>query len=81
MNRDADRYELRHVGASYMLTVLGLEPWVIAEQLRQSDGGALVVELYGHPERAEAIKRIRRAYEAGVRPVGDRGSRVRSTGS
>lgn len=76
-----DFYELRHFGASYMLNVLGLEPWVIAEQLRQSDGGALVVELYGHPERAEAIKRIRRAYEDGARPVGDRGSRVRSTGS
>jgi integrase len=29
-----DFYELRHFGASYMLNVLGLEPWVIAEQLR-----------------------------------------------
>ena len=28
-----------------MLNVLGLEPWVIAEQPRHSDGGALVVEL------------------------------------
>jgi integrase len=50
-----DFYELRHFGASYMLNVLALEPWVIAEQLRHSDGGALVLELYGHPDRKEAI--------------------------
>jgi integrase len=66
-----DFYELRHFGASYMLNVLGLEPWVIAQQLRHSDGGSLVVELYGHPERAEAIKRIRRAYGENVRPIGE----------
>jgi len=66
-----DFYELRHFGASYMLNVLGIEPWVIAEQLRHSDGGALVVELYGHPERAEAINRIRRAYGENVRSISD----------
>jgi integrase len=66
-----DFYELRHFGASYMLNALGLEPWVIAQQLRHSDGGSLVVELYGHPERAEAIKRIRRAYGENVRPIGE----------
>jgi len=60
-----DFYELRHFGASYMLNVLALEPWVIAEQLRHSDGGALVLELYGHPDRTEAIRRIRRAYTNG----------------
>jgi len=54
-----------HFGASYMLNVLALEPWVIAEQLRHSDGGALVLELYGHPDRTEAIRRIRRAYTNG----------------
>jgi hypothetical protein len=37
-----DFYELRHFGASYMLNDLELEPWVVAEQLRQSDGGVLV---------------------------------------
>jgi hypothetical protein len=57
-----DFYELRHFGASYMLNVLELEPWVIAEQLRHSDGGKLVIELYGHPDRRKAIDRIRRAY-------------------
>jgi integrase len=61
-----DFYELRHFGASYMLNVLALEPWVIAEQLRHSDGGALVLELYGHPDRTEAIRRIRRAYTDGT---------------
>jgi hypothetical protein len=57
-----DFHELRHFGASYMLNVLELEPWVIAQQLRQSDGGALVLKLYGHPERRVAIDRLRRAF-------------------
>jgi hypothetical protein len=35
-----------------MLNVLHIEPWVIARQLRHSDGGALVVKLY-------AIRQIR----------------------
>jgi integrase len=61
-----DFYELRHFGASYMLNELGLEPWVVAEQLRHSDGGTLVVKLYGHPSRDEAISRIRRAYTSSV---------------
>jgi hypothetical protein len=49
---DEDRMdfcELRHFGASYMLNVLGLEPWVIAERLRHSDGGILIVKLHGPP--------------------------------
>ena len=45
-----------------MLNELELEPWVIAEQLRHTDGGRLVLELYGHPDRNKAIERIRRAY-------------------
>ena len=64
-----DFYELRHFGASYMLNVLGVEPRVIAEQLRHTDGGALVVELYGHPDRDEAIKRVRRAFGDAARPT------------
>jgi integrase len=66
---DGDRldfHELRHFGASYMLNQLELEPWVIAEQLRHSDGGALVVKLYGHPDRQVAIHRIRRAFADGT---------------
>jgi integrase len=57
-----DFYELRHFGASYMLNELEIEPWVIAKQLRHSDGGELVVKLYGHPSRAKAIERMRRAF-------------------
>jgi integrase len=57
-----DFYELRHFGASHMLNELQLEPWIIAEQLRHTDGGALVVKLYGHPDRKKTIDRIRRAY-------------------
>lgn len=57
-----DLYELRHLGASYMLNDLELEPWVVAEQLRHTDGGRLVLELYGHPSRTGALDRIRRAF-------------------
>ena len=56
-------------GACYMLNVLEIEPWVIAQQLRHGDDGQLVVSLYGHPTRTEAIKRIRRAYGANVQPI------------
>jgi hypothetical protein len=65
-----DFYELRHFGASHMLNDLEIEPWVIAEQLRHSDGGRLVIELYGHPDRRKALDRIRRAYTgAKVAPI------------
>jgi integrase len=61
-----DFYELRHFGASYMLNELELEPWIIAQQLRHGDGGRLVLQLYGHPDRVKAIERIRRAYTGAV---------------
>lgn len=57
-------YELRHAGASYMLNDLGIEPWVIAAQLRHSDDGRLVIALYGHPTRKTAIEKMRRAFTA-----------------
>jgi integrase len=66
-----DFYELRHFGASYMLNDLELEPWVIAKQLRHSDGGALVVRLYGHPSREKAIERMRRAFGGNIRKLAD----------
>jgi integrase len=59
-----DFYEMRHFGASYMLNVLGLQPWVIAQQMRHDDGGALVTALYGHPERKVALEQMRRAFTA-----------------
>jgi integrase len=64
-----DFYELRHYGASYMLNVLEIEPWVIAEQLRHKDGGKLVLRLYGHPDRRRAIDRIRRAFGGSVSQI------------
>jgi hypothetical protein len=45
---------------------LELEPWIIAEQLRHSDGGALVTQLYGHPDRIRAIERIRRTFGGNI---------------
>jgi integrase len=61
-----DFYELRHFGASHMLNDLQLEPWIIAQQLRHSDGGTLVTQLYGHPDRIKAIQRIRRAFRGNI---------------
>jgi integrase len=62
-----DFYELRHFGASYMLNVLGIEPWVIAQQLRHKDGGILVVKLYGHPTAATAIEKMRQSWGQNVK--------------
>jgi hypothetical protein len=45
-----------------MLNVLGLQPWVIAKQLRHGDEGALVLKLYGHPSRSVAIDSTRRGF-------------------
>ena len=65
-----DFHELRHFGASHMLNGLRVEPWIIAQQLRHSDGGRLVIKLYGHPDRRKALDRIRRAYTgAKVAPI------------
>lgn len=57
-----DSYELRHFGASHMLNDLKIEAWVIAKQLRHSDEGQLVIKLYGHPSREDAIDQVRSAY-------------------
>jgi integrase len=70
-----DFYELRHLGASYMLNDLELEPWVIAQQLRHKDGGKLVIDLYGHPDRRKALDRIRRAFGDNVRELPSDGAR------
>jgi integrase len=67
-----DFHELRHFGAAYMLNVLGLQPWVIAKQLRHSDDGALVLKLYGHPSRAVALDHMRRGFAAVGRGASER---------
>jgi integrase len=53
----------RHYWGSYALNALELEPHVIAEQLGHRDGGKLVVQLYGHPDKARARRKIREAYD------------------
>lgn len=62
-------YELRHFGASYMLNVLELQSWVVAKQLRHSDGGKLVETLYGHPSDQAAMNMMRRAFKSKVTPL------------
>ena len=61
----------RHYFGWYALNVLELEPHVIAEQLGHRDGGRLVVELYGHPDKSRARRRIKEAFDrpGTVRPL------------
>ncbi len=53
---------LRHFCGTYQTNELLIKPWMTAKQLRHQDGGRLVVELYGHPDRDVAISEIRKAY-------------------
>jgi integrase len=76
-----DFYELRHFGASFMLNDLGIEPWVIAKQLRHTDDGALVVKLYGHPTRTAAIDRMRRAFGGHAAAAPPASGETRGTGA
>lgn len=52
----------RHYFAWYLLNVKEMPDHVVAQQLRHSDGGTLVRELYGHPDAAIARERIRAAF-------------------
>jgi integrase len=53
----------RHHFGWYALNVLGLESAVIAEQFGHKDGGKLVEQLYGHPDRARRRQRLREAHD------------------
>jgi integrase len=57
----------RHFYGWYALNVLELPPHVIALQLGHVDGGALVRELYGHPDAAIARERTREAFRSTTR--------------
>jgi len=59
-----DLYELRHFCGSYLLNTLGLPAQDVADQLGHTDGGVLVMRLYGHPDSKLARKRIVAAYSA-----------------
>ncbi len=54
----------RHYFAWYLLNVAELPDHVVAAQLRHTDGGTLVRELYGHPDAAIARDRIRAAFRS-----------------
>lgn len=61
---DMDFYlATRHYFGWHALNVLELEPYIIAEQLGHKDGGKLVIELYGHPDKSRARRRIREAFD------------------
>lgn len=56
-----DFYELRHFCGSWLLNDLELPAQDVAHQLGHTDGGALVMRLYGHPSQRLARERIKRA--------------------
>jgi integrase len=60
---DLKFHSLRHFCGSFLTNDLLIQPWMTAKQLRHSDGGRLVVENYGHPNRHVALDEIRRAFE------------------
>lgn len=61
-----DYYELRHAAAT-MLIEREMVPWDVAVQLGHTDGGQLVMDLYGHPKEEAARARI---IEMWGRPTG-----------
>ena len=80
-----DLYELRHACATLLLE-RGLSPADVALQLGHSDGGRLVMQLYGHPDDDRARDRLKMAFatdagserEAPVRRMGSEGVAGRS---
>jgi integrase len=60
---DLDLHELRHACATLLLE-RGLAPADVAMQLGHSDGGRLVMTLYGHPEEGRARERLDLAFAA-----------------
>lgn len=58
-------YELRHCAATLLLE-RGVSPWDVAIQLGHTDGGQLVMSLYGHPSEDAARARVAAAYDPDV---------------
>lgn len=56
-------YELRHFACTHLLE-MGVSHADAAVQLGHTDGGALVMEVYGHPSQDGARARLNAAYEA-----------------
>ncbi|MGI8863652.1 MAG: tyrosine-type recombinase/integrase [Solirubrobacteraceae bacterium] len=61
--RDIDLHELRHACATLLLE-RGLAPADVAVQLGHTDGGRLVMTLYGHPDESRARDRLDLAFVA-----------------
>jgi integrase len=73
-----DLYELRHAAAT-MLLERGATHGDVAVQLGHEDGGALVLERYGHPDKSRARDRLKMAYAGEERS--EKRERVRRTGA
>lgn len=56
-----DLYSLRHCAATF-LRERGVDAATVAVQLGHTDGGALVLERYGHPSEDRARERLKMAY-------------------
>ena len=63
-----DFYGLRHTAATLLLE-RGVTPWDVAVQLGHTDGGQLVMDLYGHPSEAGARARLLAAWDVQTGPV------------
>jgi integrase len=61
-------YALRHTAATILLE-RGATPWDVAVQLGHTDGGQLVMELYGHPSEEAARARLLKAFDDTVEPL------------
>jgi integrase len=68
--RDLDLHELRHACATLLLE-RGLAPADVAVQLGHTDGGRLVMTLYGHPDEDRARDRLDLAFAADGPQPGD----------
>lgn len=63
-----DFYALRHVAASLLLD-RGATPWQVAMQLGHTDGGQLVMRLYGHPSEKLMRQQLLAVWEDDVQPL------------
>ena len=60
------------LAAATLLLERGVTPWDVAIQLGHTDGGQLVMELYGHPSEAGARARVLAAWDAQTGPTQSR---------
>lgn len=75
---DLEFYELKHFGCTYYLDALGMSAADVALQCGHTDGGRLVLELYGHPSRDLARERIKAAWDRRVISLEDEKRKRRS---